>query len=123
MHEMAVVDGLMGILKAQAASHGIRKINLVRVKIGRMRGLDSRQIRAGFEIFAEGTLAQGARLDIEEISAHAHCKLCGHRWELPDFNFACPSCGGHDATLDGGKELYIESFDGEKAGEGTQLSR
>jgi hydrogenase nickel incorporation protein HypA/HybF len=117
MHEATVVDGMLSILTATAAEHGIDRIAVVRLKIGRLRGLDSRQIRGAFEIFAQGTIAEGARLDIDEVPAQAHCHACGTVWELPDYRFECPSCGGNDADVAKGRELYIESFDGGRADE------
>ncbi len=113
MHEMAVVQGLMAILIAQAKAHEIGRIACVRLKIGRLRGLDARQIRAAFELFSEGTIAEGAQLDIGEIAAEAHCQACGADWQLAAYRFECPSCGSTAADVIKGRELFIESFDGE----------
>jgi hydrogenase nickel incorporation protein HypA/HybF len=114
VHEATVVEGVLSILVARAAEHGIDRIELVRLKIGRLRGLDSRQIRGAFELFAEGTIAEGARLDIDEVAAEAHCLACGTIWELQGYRFECPSCGGSDADVVKGRELYVESFDGRR---------
>ena len=69
MHETAVVEGLMRILTEHAKQNGVDRVVAVKLKIGRLRGIDSRQIRLAFEIFAEGTLAEGARLDIDDVGA------------------------------------------------------
>jgi hydrogenase nickel incorporation protein HypA/HybF len=113
MHEMAVVQGLMAILIAQAKAHEIGRIARVRLKIGRLRGLDARQICAAFELFSEGTIAEGAELDVEEIAAEAHCQTCGTIWRLAGYRLECPSCGTAAADVIKGRELFIESFDGE----------
>ena len=112
MHETAVVQGLMRILTAKAIEHGITRIVAVRLKIGRLRGLDARQIRGCFEIFAEGTAAEGARLDIEEVVVEARCRACGRTYEVQRFRFECPACGSVEADVLKGRELEIESFDG-----------
>lgn len=114
MHETAVVEGLMSILLAQAAEHGIGHIDVVRLKIGRLRGLDSRLIRSGFEMFAEGTIAEGARLDIDEVAVEARCHACGAIWAVQHYRFECPACGGNNAEVLKGRELYIESLDGHR---------
>jgi hydrogenase nickel incorporation protein HypA/HybF len=110
MHEASIVQGLMRILTAKASEHGVDRILTVQVKIGRLRGIDSRQIRSCFEIFAEGTAAEGARLDIVEITPEAQCRACGHRYEVQRYRFLCPACGGTDADVGKGRELYIDSF-------------
>ena len=117
MHETAVVAGLMRILTAKALEHGIARIVSVRLRIGRLRGLDARQIRGCFEIFAETTAAEGARLEIEEVGVEARCQACGQVYEVPRFQFGCPACGSEDADVLKGRELEIESFDGHRADE------
>jgi hydrogenase nickel incorporation protein HypA/HybF len=87
----------------------------VRVKLGRLRGIDARQLRLAFEALAEDGLADGAALDVEEIAAQARCRACGAVWQAADFRFECPECAAADAEILGGRELFIESFDGERA--------
>lgn len=112
MHETAVVTGLLGILSRQAEEHGITRITEVRLKVGRLRGLDSRQLRAAFETFAEGSLAEGARLDIDEVAITACCRGCGTEFTVEGWRFVCPTCEGTDAETVTGRELYVENFDG-----------
>jgi hydrogenase nickel incorporation protein HypA/HybF len=114
MHETAVVSGLMRILVDQAKANKITKITSVRLTIGRLRGLDIRQIRGAFEIFSEETIAEGARLDINDLAVRAHCKACATAFDVPNYRFECPACGSSDADVVQGRELFIESFEGEK---------
>jgi hydrogenase nickel incorporation protein HypA/HybF len=114
MHEMSVAQGLLSILQAQAKAHEIARVSRVRLKIGRLRGLDARQLRLAFEALAEGGLADGAALDVEEIAATARCRACGAVWRAPDYRFDCPKCAAADTEILEGRELFIESFDGER---------
>jgi hydrogenase nickel incorporation protein HypA/HybF len=114
MHEMTVAHGLMTILEERARAHGIARVTRVRLKIGCLRGLDARQLRLAFEVLAEGSIAEGAPLDIDEVVASARCKACGAEWRAPDYRFECPTCGSLDADILAGRELHIESFDGER---------
>jgi hydrogenase nickel incorporation protein HypA/HybF len=114
MHETTVVMGLMRILSDRAEAAGIDRIVSVKLRIGRLRGLDPRQIRGAFELFAEDTVAAGARLDIEEVPVEAVCTACGTVWTVPDWRFVCPNCGGSDADTRTGRELYVESFEGRR---------
>jgi hydrogenase nickel incorporation protein HypA/HybF len=114
MHEMSVAHGLLSILQDQAKAHGIARISRVRVKVGRLRGIDARQLRLAFEALAEGGLADGAALDLEEIAAKAHCNACGAVWRAPDYRFECPECAAAHSEILEGRELFIESFDAER---------
>jgi hydrogenase nickel incorporation protein HypA/HybF len=112
MHETAVVTGLLNILTRQAAEHGIVAITEVRLKVGRLRGLDTRQLRAAFETFAEGGPAEGARLAVDEVGITARCRACGTEFAVEGWRFVCPTCEGTDAETLTGRELHVESFDG-----------
>ena len=50
----------------------------------------------------------------EEIAAKARCRACGAVWRAPDYRFDCPECAAADAEILEGRELFIESFDGER---------
>ena len=114
MHEMTVAHGLLKILEERAAAHGIARVVRVRLKIGRLRGVEIRQLRAAFEVLAEGSIAEGAPLDVEEVAAEARCRACGTEWRLKGYRFECPTCRSADGEILAGRELHIESFDGER---------
>ena len=114
MHEMTVALGLLTILKERANANGIVRISRVRLKVGRLRGLESRQLCAAFEVVSEGSVAGGAALDIDEVAAEARCGACGTVWRLAGYRLECPKCQSADAEILAGRELYIESFDGER---------
>jgi hydrogenase nickel incorporation protein HypA/HybF len=116
MHETAIVEGLMRILREQAARHGVTAIVSVKVKVGRLRAVEPQQLVSCFEMFAEGTLAEGAQLTIEQLPVRARCQACAAEFEVPGFRFVCPSCGGGDVEVTQGQELYIESFEAASAG-------
>ena len=115
MHEMSVAHGLLTILNEQAEAHGIDRVSRIRLKIGQLRGLDGRQLRLAFEALAEGSLAASAELEIEEIAAKARCRACGAAWRAADYRFECPKCAASDVDILEGRELFIESFDGQGA--------
>ena len=114
MHEMSIAYALLKIVEDRARDNGIVRVTLVRVKVGRLRALESRQLRAAFEVLADGSLAAGATLDIDETPAKARCKRCANEWRPVGFRLDCPECGGGDAEIVEGRELHIESFDGER---------
>lgn len=111
MHETAIVAGLMRILEQQAARHGAARISRVVVKVGRLRAVEPQQLRACFEMFAEGTIADGAELVVEAIGVRGRCRGCATAFDVPRYRFVCPACGGSDIEVIQGQELFIESFE------------
>ncbi len=111
MHETAIVEGLMRILQRQAAQHGVARITGVTVKVGRLRAVEPAQLVACFEMFAEGTVAEGAQLQVLSLAVRARCKACGTEFEVPRFRFQCPACGAGEVDVIQGQELYIDCFE------------
>jgi len=115
MHETAIVQGLMRILTRQAAAHRIERVARVTVKVGRLRAVEPQQLKSCFEMFAEGTLADGAELVVDEVGVRGRCQDCGSEFDVPRFRFECPACGGTRVEVTRGQELYIENFEGSGA--------
>ena len=67
MHETAIVGGLMRILEQKAARNGVAHISSVLLKVGRLRAVEPQQLSACFEMFTEGTVADGAVLVIDVL--------------------------------------------------------
>jgi hydrogenase nickel incorporation protein HypA/HybF len=111
MHETAVIVGLLRILSEQAALHHVDKVTRVTVKVGRLRAIEPQQLRACFEVFSEGTLAEGAELVVDEVRVRGRCQTCGREFDVPRYRFECPDCHGADISVISGQELYIEKFD------------
>jgi hydrogenase nickel incorporation protein HypA/HybF len=115
VHETAIIGGLLRILDRQARAHGIARVTRVRLKVGRLRAVEPRQLQSGFAIFAEGSIAEGAELEIEEIPVRARCRACHAEFLVEQFRFTCAQCGGSDLEITAGQELFIDSFDGDDA--------
>ncbi len=111
MHESAVAESLIRILAEEAARHGAARITRVRLQVGALAGVEPRTLSACFELFAEGTAAEGARLDFETIPVLGRCRACGAETELRRRGFACPACGADGLELSGGRGLTVAAID------------
>lgn len=82
----------------------------VRLEIGRLSGVVTDSIRFCFEVVANGTGLQDARLDIDEPTGRAYCRNCGDEFELDDPIMLCP-CGSADLEVLSGQQLRIISVE------------
>jgi hydrogenase nickel incorporation protein HypA/HybF len=64
-----------------------------------------------FEIIAEGTLCEKAKLNIERVKPKLKCTRCGEYFERRPFSFECPSCKGEGEPTEIGKEFYLKSIE------------
>ena len=63
-----------------------------------------------FELATEGTVADGARLDLNVQPGSARCRSCGENFELQDLILLCP-CGSADVEVLSGRELMLMSVE------------
>ncbi|MBS1227507.1 MAG: hydrogenase expression protein [Proteobacteria bacterium] len=118
MHETAIVMGLMRIIETHAARVGVRRVLRVRLKVGRLRAVEPQQLCSCFEMFAEGTVAEGAELVIDMLGVRGRCRTCASEFDVARYHFECPACAGIDIEVIQGQELYIESFEVDSAVDG-----
>jgi len=111
MHELGIARNIVSI--ASDAAKG-RRVTRVTVEIGGLSGVMADAVAFCFDVVAEGTPLQGAKLDIREIEGRARCNACGAEFATPELFTAC-ACGSSDTTRLSGEELSIKSMELEEA--------
>jgi hydrogenase nickel incorporation protein HypA/HybF len=111
MHEYPITQRIIEIAEEYAIkneAHDVRQINLV---VGDYSGYVASSIELYFEIIAEGSLCQHAKLNIERIIPKLKCCACGELFVRKPFSFECPSCNGEGIPTEIGQEFYIKSIE------------
>ena len=65
MHELAAAQDILRVALQAAKGQGTRRITVIALKVGRLYATD--QLRDLFVIVAQGTIAEGARLEVETV--------------------------------------------------------
>lgn len=113
MHELAVAESLLEIVQDESERHGLFKVSQVRLRIGKLSTVVPEALSFSFEVISRGTLAEGAALAMEIVPLIGHCQDCDADFEIDDYLFLCPQCGGALVILVSGKELEIVDIEGE----------
>jgi hydrogenase nickel incorporation protein HypA/HybF len=86
-------------------------VSLVRVRIGKLSGVDAEALKQAFPVAAENTCCNAAQLAVTEIETQATCHACGAEF-MPEFGFCvCTECDSTDVEITGGRELLLESVE------------
>jgi hydrogenase nickel incorporation protein HypA/HybF len=117
MHELSIATQLLEIVAEAAARHNLRRVNRLRVVIGALGNVVPEALEFAFDVAGEGTVAAGALLEIVEVPITVRCNACGAESTLEDFAFLCGACGSLDVAVLRGNELYLDSIEGDAAGE------
>ena len=113
MHELSIAQGLMKILLEEAEKHHLTRITHVRVRVGKMANLVPDALLFAFDSVTEGSIAHGAKLEIEVVPAMASCGNCGITFDVEDMVLFCPQCDTIASELLSGKELEITELEGD----------
>lgn len=111
MHEATVCASLLKMVAEEAKRWNVRQIVSIRLGVGVFTAIEPHALTACFELLSEGTIAEGASLQVERIPAVALCQQCGHRFNLFSVREKCPKCGGLDFDLDGGREFLLTGLE------------
>jgi hydrogenase nickel incorporation protein HypA/HybF len=106
MHELGITRNIVSIVTEKAQGEQVRRVT---IEIGKLSAVLPEAIRFCFDIVSQGTVVQGAELEILEISGTAECRTCGSQFELEQLYGRCP-CGSADITRLTGEELLIKQM-------------
>jgi hydrogenase nickel incorporation protein HypA/HybF len=110
VHEFGIAGEILDVVHSEAAKHEAKKVTVVTVRVGVLRGIVPENLRFLFENLATGTIAEGAPLMIEEEPVVIECGACGTT-EAGAMTWECPACKSPGISVRGGDSLRIVSFD------------
>lgn len=113
MHEYPIVLDLIKTVGEEAQKRNLHDISQISLVIGELSAVIDESVQMYFELLAENTVCEGAKLRFEHIPARLKCRECGREFDHTK-SFDCPECGGESRLIKGsGRDFYIKSIDGE----------
>lgn len=111
MHELSITQHVLKIVEEHAQKAGAKRVTVIHLVIGQLTGFVDDSIQFYFDLLSPGTLAAGARLDIQRIPAQLRCRACGQEFALVDKRWACPHCSAVGGEVVRGREFLIQSIE------------
>jgi len=111
VHELGITHNIVSIV-ADAAKG--RRVTRVTVEVGKLSGVMADAMAFCFDVVAQGTVLEGAQLEIREIEGSARCNACGADFAAPTLFTPCV-CGCRESTRLSGGELNVKSMELEEA--------
>lgn len=107
MHELALAQGIVDIVLAQARAQRFAKVKTIRLSIGGLAQVEPDALTFGFDSVSRGTVAEGAVLDILRPPGEGYCLTCDGKVALARRGEPCPGCGGFQVMVTGGDDLRV----------------
>ncbi|MEG0830276.1 MAG: hydrogenase maturation nickel metallochaperone HypA [Anaerovoracaceae bacterium] len=111
MHEYPITEQIIKIAEKHCNEAKAKRVTTVNLVIGDYSGYVGESVQMYFDLIGEGTLCQGAQVNITHVKPKLKCPDCGLFFERELQSFACPSCGADGGPSKIGKEFYIESIE------------
>lgn len=111
MHELPVTQSILEIALRHAKDAGASKILGLNLKIGQLSSIVDESVQFYWDIIAEDTIAEGAKLNFNRIPAELLCLNCNQRYQPGEDELACPACNSTRVKLVSGQEFLLESID------------
>ncbi|MCU0569623.1 MAG: hydrogenase maturation nickel metallochaperone HypA [Oculatellaceae cyanobacterium Prado106] len=110
MHELGITQNIVAIASEYAAGAKVRQVS---VEIGKLTAILPDAVRFCFDVCCQGTLLEGATLDIIETPGMGRCRSCGAELEMAQ-PFGTCACGSHELEILQGQELKIKTLETEE---------
>ena len=107
MHEFGITQNIVAIVTENAKGAKVQRVSL---EIGKLSAIMPDAIRFCFDICTQGTILEGATLEILEIPGLGRCRQCGAEIFL-DKLFGICNCGSVQLDLITGEELKIKEIE------------
>lgn len=112
MHELSIAMSLIDRATEESVRRGGRSIEAVYVRIGPLSGVVEESLRFSWDLATAGTVAAGARLEIEPVPLVVRCPRCEAERELPSVqSLRCPVCGAPAGEVVSGRELELRALE------------
>ncbi len=107
MHEVSIMTEALRMAMDAAKSAGATRVLKLRLRIGTLSGVVPEALRFAFDVVVQGTMAEGATLEIETVRAACWCATCQAEFECENFFNECPRCHDVSGELRRGREMEI----------------
>ncbi len=115
MHEMALMSEIIHIIKEDAASKRIIKIDMIELLVGEISNAMPEALIMAFDVYKEQNahfFKKNARIVIQIEQAVAECIQCSKSY-VPDNRISfCPVCGLPSGKIISGESFQILSYEG-----------
>jgi hydrogenase nickel incorporation protein HypA/HybF len=108
MHELGITQNIVAIVAEHAKGLSVRRVTL---EIGQLSTIMADAIHFCFDICCQGTVLEGATLEIIEVPGRGKCQDCGAEMNLSQPFGSCECCRSVKLDIIQGQELKIKEME------------
>ncbi|MDH5173896.1 MAG: hydrogenase maturation nickel metallochaperone HypA [Elusimicrobiota bacterium] len=115
MHELSIAEDLFRVVEDKAKENNLKEVTRIVVIVGEASGIEEDFLRHSLmDHVMPGTIAEKAELEITKEPLQARCQACGKEIDVEQSpSLECPDCGDSNLEITQGKNVYLQSIEGE----------
>ena len=111
MHELTITKSILDIALNAASQQKASRVRVIRLQMGPFSGVVPECVQMYLDVLAQGTPAEGARIEAKTMPLQVLCRDCGAQSEITRENIRCPHCGSLHLKRLSGRECVVESLE------------
>ena len=114
MHELPVVKSIFHIVLKHAKGSKATRVTSVNLEVGALSDLQTEWIQRYFNHLSCGTVAEGAKLNVDRVPAVFRCNRCRRSFEVSSLledELSCSRCHSKEVTLVSGGEYFVKNME------------
>ncbi len=111
MHELSLVESMVELVENERRKQDFSRVRMIRLQVGALGHAEPGALRFCFDAVTRGTVADGARLEIETVPGEGWCSGCRRTVPLEERFAACPVCGTAPVRMTAGDELRLTEME------------
>jgi hydrogenase nickel incorporation protein HypA/HybF len=110
MHELALAEDALKLVKERREQLGLKKITAIKFGIGAARISHQAEFKELFEMITKGSIFEGAKLEVEILPVKSLCMDCQTDVDPQLFCLDCANCGSTNIRLMSGNQLVVQAI-------------
>lgn len=107
MHELSLAQSIFEVTREATRAEGSARVTLVVLELGALGHVEPSALELALEAVFEGTVAEGARVQMRTVPGRGLCVPCGLQFEVSQRGEPCPHCGGYEWVTVAGEDLRL----------------
>lgn len=107
---MSLAENVLKIIEDTVRNEEFSRIMSVTLEIGALSAVEPDAMRFCFEAATNGTVAEGAKLEIVELPGQGFCRDCNRTVILTERYGLCPECNGTHISITGGETMRVKEI-------------
>jgi hydrogenase nickel incorporation protein HypA/HybF len=111
VHEVSLVESIVELVEDERRKQDFSRVRMIRLAVGALGHAEPEALHFCFDAITRGTVADGARLEIEMVAGEGWCSGCHRIVPLEERFAVCPACGAAQVQMTAGDELRVTEME------------